>query len=81
MAEDAGTQSFTWVILFVTDRLGVNTKRLTQRLGVGRVILLHVWAVEDSTRDFLLVEVLMIIILLYMMTCGYWTQSQAGWRR
>ena len=79
MAEDAGTQSFTSVILCVTNRLGVNTKRETYGLRSGMIILLHVWAMEDSTKDFSSVEV--IIFGKYMMTCGYWTQSQAGWRR
>ena len=78
MAEDSGTQSFTWVKLFVTNRLGVNTKRLTHGLGVGFITLLHVLAMEDSTRDFLFVEVMMIIVWIHMMTCCYWTQSQAG---
>ena len=71
MAEDAGTQSVTWVILFVTNRLGVNTKRGTHGLRVDGVTLLHVCAMEDSTRDFLLVVVL--LVLMRMMTCGYWT--------
>ena len=81
MAEDVGTQSFTSVILCVTNRLGVNTKRETHGLRAGIIILLHVWAMEDSTRDFLSVEVMVILILMNMKTCGYWTQSQAGWRR
>ena len=80
MAEDAGTQSFTSVILCVTNRLGVNTKREAHGLRAGMITLLHVWAMEDSTRDFLSVEVI-IIVGTHMMTCGYWTQSQAGWRR
>ena len=80
MAEDAGTQSFTSVILCVTNRLGVNTRRETHGLRAGLITLLHVWAMEDSTRDFLSVEVFMVVGV-YLMTCGYWTQSQAGWRR
>ena len=79
MAEDAGTQSFTSVILCVTNRLGVNTKRETHGLRAGMITLLHVWAMEDSTKDFSSVEV--VIFGIHMMTCGYWTQSQAGWRR
>ena len=81
MAEDLGTQSFTCDILFVTNRLGVNTKRGTHGLGVGRITLLHVWAMDDSTRDFLSVAVLVIMVFIHIMTCGYWTQSQARWRR
>ena len=80
MAEDAGTPSFTSVILCVTNRLGVNTKRGTHGLRAGMVTLLHVWAMEDSTRGFLSVEVI-IVVGTHIMTCGYWTQSQAGWRR
>ena len=80
MAEDSGTQSFTWVKFFVTNRLGVNTKRLTHGLRVEKITLLHVWAMEESTRDFLSVEVLMIVGM-HMVTCGYWIQNQAGWRR
>ena len=81
MAEDAGTQSFTSVILCVTNRLGVNTKRETHGLRAGIIILLHVWAMEDSTRDFLSVEVEMMRVGIHMKTYGYWTQSLAGWRR
>ena len=70
MAEDAETQSFTLVILFVTNRLGVNTKRETHGLGVGKITLLHVLSMEDSTRDFLSVEVF-VVFGMHMMTCGY----------
>ena len=71
--------SVTLVILFVLDRLGVNTRRETHGQNVGWVTLLHVWAVENSTRDFLSVEVMWAV--LHMMTCGYWTHSQVEWRR
>jgi len=37
-------------------RLGLNIKRETHGLGGDIITLLHVWAVEDSTRNFLLLE-------------------------
>ena len=79
MAEERSKANFNTDIFFVINRFGVNTKRETHGLRVGLVTLLHVWAMEDSTRDFLLVEVFMVLI--HMMTCGYWTHSQAEWRR
>ena len=72
--------NFNTDILFVINRLGVNTKRETHGLGVGIVTLLHVWAMENSTRDFLSVEV-GVVLAIHMMTCGYWTHSRAEWRR
>ena len=53
--------------------------RGTHGLRVGGITLLHVWAMEDSMRDFLSVEVL--VVALHMMTCGCWTHSLAEWRR
>ena len=63
---------------YLFNRLGVNTKRETHGQRVGVFTLLHVWAMEDSTRDFSSVEVM---ILAHLMTFGYWTHSQAEWRR
>ena len=65
---------------FVINRLGVNTKRETHGLGGGAITLLHVWAMEDSARDFLSVEV-KVVWAIYMMTYGYWTHSQAEWKK
>ena len=61
-----------------TNRLGVYTKRETHGLGVEKITLLHVWATEDSTRDSLLVEAL---VLVHIVTFGYWIRSQVEWRR
>ena len=67
------------VIGYVTIRLGQNIKREIHGLKKDWVTLLHVWAMEDSIKDFLSVEVGMV--LKHMMTCGCWTQSQERWRR
>ena len=65
-------------VLFVINRLGVNAKRETHGLRVGMVTLLHVWAMENYIKDFSSVEVM---VMAYVMTCGYWTHSQVEWRR
>ena len=56
------------------NRLGdfFNIKMETHGLRQGLVTLLHVSAMEDSTRQFLLVEVVVINWKL-LMTCGCWT--------
>ena len=59
---------------YLFNRLGVNTKRETHGQRVGLITLLHVWAMEDSIRDFSSVEVM---VMAHLMTCGYWTRSQA----
>ena len=53
-------------------RLGdvFNIKMETHGLREGFITLLHVWAVEDSTRQSLLVEVLVMVV--HLMTCGCW---------
>ena len=53
-------------------RLGdvFNIKMETHGLKVGSITLLHVWAMEDSTRQSLLVEVLVMVD--HLMTCGCW---------
>jgi len=53
-------------------------KRETHGQREGRITLLHVWAMEESTRLFLLVEV---AVMKLMRTYGYWTHSQEEWRR
>ena len=52
-------------------RLGeiFNIKMEPHGLREGLITLLHVWAMEDSTRRSLLVEVMM---MKYLMTCGCW---------
>jgi len=44
---------------FIINRLGLNIKRETHGPRQGLITLLHVWAMEKSTRLFLLVEVIM----------------------
>ena len=53
-------------------RLGdiFNIKMETHGLSGGFITLLHVWAMEDSTRQSLLVEVL--VLVEHLMTCGCW---------
>ena len=59
-------------------RLGdvFNIKMETHGLRQEGVTLLHVWAMEKSTRQFLLVEVL-VIEVEYLMTygCCMWSQE------
>ena len=54
-------------------RLGdiFNIKMETHGLDERFITLLHVWAMEDSTRQSLLVEVI-VMIVEYLMTCGCW---------
>ena len=54
-------------------RLGdvFNIKMETHGLEVGSITLLHVWVMEDSTRQSLLVEV-MVMMVIHWMTCGCW---------
>jgi len=65
--------------MFVNDRLGTNVKKESHGLKEGAVTLLQVWAMEDNTRDFLLVEV--IELVAHMMTFGYWNHNQAEWKK
>ena len=53
-------------------RLGdiFNIKMETHGLRQGFITLLHVWAMEDSTRQFLLVEVM--VMMVHLMTYGCW---------
>ena len=61
MTEEEAKQTLIQ-IFFVINRLGVNTKKETHGLGVGMVTWLHVWAMEDSTRHYLSVEVFVVFI-------------------
>ena len=65
MTEEEANQT---LIQTYSNRLGVNTKRESHGLRVGVITSLHVWVMEESTRDSSSVEVMVVALL---MMCGY----------